>query len=437
MRLLRTCAILPIYLGILSTNIHSFAQTGPITILEHVRVVSGDGPIIESGYVAWQGSMIVAVGSGETPTELAGTHLEGKGQSVYPGFIDVYCFAGISAPPTAPTPTPPTSGGGGGRGGQNRPAAPAPALPLVWKKATEVFKVPDNVFAAMRNSGFTTANLIVRGTLTPGEAALVNLTDKKAADILKERSSINLNTLTRGFNSYPSTLMAAFTFLRQSFYDGIDSRNHPPVKPDLKLECFGMAAGGGLPVMISAGAENDILRAIRLGNEFGFKPAVVNSVLPDGMADKLKVAGIPVIVTGDGDGIPSLEKAKVPFAVSSGSTDMSATDAEELLTRLRDLNAKKNVPKDALIASVTSVPAKILGMSDKIGSIKVGKLANLTIFEGDFFAEKSSVKFVVISGAKIDHAKVASDTGPRPIRTAADGVPYKNTNFDDADGDGE
>ncbi|MEP6755606.1 MAG: amidohydrolase family protein [Chthonomonadales bacterium] len=412
------------------------AQTGPVTIIEHARIITGDGPAIEDGYIVWQDSVIKAVGSGEAPSEFTGTKLEGKGATVYPGFIDAYCFAGITVPASPTTVGPPAPASRGGGGGQNRPAQ-TPAPPMVWRKATDVFKVPENVFAAMRNSGFTTANLVVRGTLTPGEMVTVNVSDKKTPDVLKDRAGINLNTLTRGFNSYPSTLMAAFTFLRQTFYDGMDSVNHPPAKPDPKLECFAMAASGGLPVVISAGAENDILRAIRLSKEFNFKPTVVNSVLPDGISDRIKAAGASVIVTGDGDGIPSLDKAKVPFAIASGSIDMSVSDADELLTRLRALNTKKSASKESLVAAVTSVPASILGMTDSLGSIKVGKVANLTIFDGDLFEAKSLVKYVVVNGAKIDRTKVAADMTPKPIRTAADGVPYKTVNYDDADGDGE
>src|SRR5947207_1110243 len=73
----------------------------------------------------------------------------------------------------------------------------------------------------------------VRGVLTPGADMFMSLApDKPTA--LTDSAAVNLNTQQRG-GAYPSTLMGAFAFLRQSLWDGVDYGNHPPDKADPRL----------------------------------------------------------------------------------------------------------------------------------------------------------------------------------------------------------
>ena len=102
-----------------------------------------------------------------------------------------------------------------------------------------------------------------------------------------------------------------------------------------------------------------------------------------------------------------LAKAGVRFAFQSGSM----ANGSELLT-----NANKTIenglqPLDALRA-FTIWPAEILGVKDQLGSIEVGKIANLTVTRGDLFDRNSRIAHVFIDGRPVDLRPAAPGGGP-------------------------
>ncbi len=417
---------------------HSQAQaTSANSILENVKIVTGTGKVIESGYIIWRNDKLDTIGEGSTTVEAGFTHYDGKGLIAYPGLIDAYCAAGVSAPPAAPA-------GGGigggaprtgqqGRNGGARPATPAPT-PFVWRKATDGLNMNSGGLSGLRANGFTAVNLISRGPLTPGEDVIIALSMGDKPDILKERSAVNINTQTRQ-GGYPSTLMGAYAFLRQSFYDGIDSRNHPPAKPDPKLEALATAAEGKIPALVSTGSLNDTKRAMRLGAEFKMKAVVVGGVGSEPLAKQFGTNGTGLILTGDWDPAAALYKDGAEFALASGRIELDADDAKGMITKARELVSKSNIPADKVLAALTSVPAKLLGVFDKMGSLETGKLANIVVTSGELLKD-GTIKYVFVKGKSVSTTPVKTAADQRPQRIAADGINPVTITFDDADGDG-
>lgn len=56
------------------------------------------------------------------------------------------------------------------------------------------------------------------------------------------------------------------------------------------------------------------------------------------------------------------------------------------------------LPLDAVLAAFTTTPAEVLGVSNSLGTLEKGKIANLFITSGDLFAEKTSVERVFVDG---------------------------------------
>ena len=88
------------------------------------------------------------------------------------------------------------------------------------------------------------------------------------------------------------------------------------------------------------------------------------------------------------------------------------------MTNITDLlsNANKTIenglqPLDALRA-FTIWPAEILGVKDQLGSIEVGKIANLTVTRGDLFDRNSRIAHVFIDGRPVDLRPAAAPGGP-------------------------
>src|SRR5262249_24657385 len=177
-----------------------------------------------------------------------------------------------------------------------------------------------------------------------------------------------------------------------------------------------------MPVAFSANSEREIKRAINFGEEFGLKFMIAGGLQSYQIADLLKQKNVTVLVTlnypqrpanlDDPESEPlrvlrdradapksaaALHKAGVRFAFQSG-----------YLTRPSDYvaNAAKAIeaglPKDVAIKAMTIYPAEIFGVSEQLGSIEKGKIANLVVTSGDLFERRTQVKFVFVDGRQYE-----------------------------------
>jgi imidazolonepropionase-like amidohydrolase len=160
------------------------------------------------------------------------------------------------------------------------------------------------------------------------------------------------------------------------------------------------------------------MRAIRLADEWKVRAVLYGGQQGYGATAALAASKIPVLVNlkwperaKDGDpeaeqtlrelrfrdlapGTPAaLAKAGVKFALYSGGLD-SPKDIFKNLKRATDAG----LSSDAALRAMTLDAADILGLSDRLGSIAPGKIANLTVTDGDIFNEKSKVKHVFVDG---------------------------------------
>jgi hypothetical protein len=178
-----------------------------------------------------------------------------------------------------------------------------------------------------------------------------------------------------------------------------------------------------MPVVMFANSEREINRALDLASEFKLKLIVAGGLEADKVADRLAKQDVPVLLSlnlprrtraamPEADPEPlrvlrervaaqqtagKLAKAGVRFGFQSGTM----TNSSELLS-----NANKTIenglqPLDALRA-FTIWPAEILGVKDQLGSIEVGKIANLTVTRGDLFDRNSRIAQVFIDGRPVD-----------------------------------
>ena len=63
------------------------------------------------------------------------------------------------------------------------------------------------------------------------------------------------------------------------------------------------------------------------------------------------------------------------------------------------------LPRADAIRALTRNAAEIYGISDRLGSIERGKIANLVITKGDVFEEKSTIEYVFVAGRKFEPPK--------------------------------
>jgi len=88
-------------------------------------------------------------------------------------------------------------------------------------------------------------------------------------------------------------------------------------------------------------------------------------------------------------------KAGVKFAFYSGAT----ANPKDLLKAVKK-SIDAGLAPDAALRALTLSPAEIFGVSDRIGSVEKGKIANLIVTDGDLFNEKTKIKFVFVDGRR-------------------------------------
>jgi imidazolonepropionase-like amidohydrolase len=426
--------------------------------ITNARIVTVSGPVIERGTVVIRNGLIAAAGANvSTPPDAR--VIDGAGLTVYPGLIDSYTNLGLPEP----APSPSTGGGGGGaffflQQQQQRPASgpnstqPAGLQPEVMVE--DVIRAGGNEIESWRSAGVTTALTSPRSGIWMGQSALINLSGETPQQmIVRSPVAMHVGFTPLRTGTYPGSLLGVFSTLRQMMLDAqryrdsleIYERNPRGMRrpdTDRSLAALIPVVEGRMPVVMLANSEREINRALDLANEFKLKLIIAGGLEADKVVDRLAKQNVPVLLSlnlprrtttamPEADPEPlrvlrervaaqqtagKLAKAGVRFGFQSGSM----ANSSELLA-----NANKTIenglqPLDALRA-FTIWPAEILGVKDQLGSIEVGKIANLTVTRGDLFDRNSRISHVFIDGRPVD-LRPATGGGPPQGRNSLTGT---------------
>jgi len=418
--------------------------------ITNARIVTVSGPVIERGTVVIRNGLIAAAGANVSAPPDARV-IDGAGLTVYPGLIDSY--TNLALPEAAPGPSP---GGGGGGGAffllqqqQQRPPSgpnstqPAGLQPEVMIE--DVIRPGGTEIESWRSAGVTTALTSPRSGIWMGQSALINLSgDTPQQMIVRSPVAMHVGFTPLRTGTYPGSLMGVFSTLRQMMLDAQryrDAMQNYERNPrgtrrpdtDRSLAALIPVVDGRMPVVMLANSEREISRALDLASEFKLKLIVAGGQEAEKVADRLAKQEVPVLLSlnlprrttaamPEADPEPmrvlrerveaqetagKLAKAGVRFGFQSGSM----ANSSDLLS-----NANKTIehglqPLDALRA-FTIWPAEILGVKDQLGSIEVGKIANLTVTRGDLFDRNSRIAHVFIDGRPVDLRPAPPGGGP-------------------------
>ena len=387
--------------------------------ITNARIVPGSGAVIPRGTVIVRNGLITAVGANPAVPADARV-IDGNGLSVYPGFIDALTSLALPAP---------QGGGGGGFGGRGGgPAAPEPAAPSVSSQppglrpellVADMIQPGGEAITAARNAGITTALTAPREGIFLGQSVLINLAGATPQDMIVHAPvgmHVAFNALRGG---YPGSLMGVFSALRQILLDAQHYRDaqvmyaRSPLgmrRPgfDPSLAALQPVLSRDLPVVMYANTNAEIERALNLAQEFNLRAIIAGGAEAQRQAARLKAMNVPVLLTlnlprrttpASADAQPeplsvlrgrvearktagALAAAGVRFAFQSGGL----ANPGDMLTNARE-TMKNGLTADQALRAFTVAPAEILGVSNRLGTIEVGKIANLTISRGDLFTD--------------------------------------------------
>jgi imidazolonepropionase-like amidohydrolase len=227
-----------------------------------------------------------------------------------------------------------------------------------------------------------------------------------------------------GKTEYPSTRMGLITQLRQTFLDVQDyqarrdaaaKKDDKAFKRDLKLEALIPYLKGERPVVIGVYEAYDVEVIMGLANEFHLKVILNHVTHSQEVLDKIAAWKVPVIIGSIYD-FPSanerfdavytlpaeLAKRGVKIAISSadGGGPASSHSARNL-PYAAGFAVAYGLPYDDGLKAITLNVAEMFGFGDKLGSLDVGKWANIVLSNGDPLDVRTDVKQVYIQGVAV------------------------------------
>jgi imidazolonepropionase-like amidohydrolase len=434
--------------------------------ITNARIIPAPGQAIERGTIVVRNGLIAAIGpSVAIPADAR--VVDATGLTVYPGFIDAYSNVGYEAQPATQQ-----GGGFGGRGAQVQTQAQpvrVDAAPNSLNRAglqPEVsalsLLVDDADYTAAQNAGFTAALTAPPTGVFVGQSAVISLRPGDVQSILL-RSGVGMHI---GFGStgrggggerYPGSLLGVFAVLRQQLLDAqryglmqaayaANPRGMARPENDPSSAALQPALKGQMPVYFNVNTQREIERALDLAKEFNLKPVIVGGQEANLVIDRLKAENVPVLYSlsfsqpgagggggrggrGGGDAnspepirllrqrvqepkTPAeLQRAGITFALQQGGNGFA-----QFLPNLQRVVAS-GLSRDDALRSITTTPATMFGLSDRLGTIEPGKIADFTITRGDLFDPSVKVAQIFVDGHQVDLQPVsvaASNAGATP-----------------------
>jgi len=366
-----------------------------------------------------KGSILLRDGKiAEIATELEAPEgaevIDASGMVITPGLIDSHSHLGL--------------GPSGGTTEDNEGSNPStPQMQIIDSIHPTGMAPHEHSFDDALAEGVTT--VIARpgsGNVIGGQSAALKLIGGTVDDmVIKFPADMKMAMGKKGYGAkglLPVTRMGVAYVVRQAMAEAMDYKDSldryqkkkesdpdaAPPKRDLKNEAMLKVLNREIPVHIHCSRIDDILTAVRLGDEFNFYKLSLGHGneawrIADVLAEKgvVVVVGPGMIVYDDDNKLVNLAKALVDAGVEINiMTDADVVQQEYLRYQAATAVRYGLDPEEALKA-ITYNPAKLIEAEDRIGSLENGKDADLVIFDGDPFDIQSRVQRVFINGISV------------------------------------
>lgn len=380
--------------------------------IENVKIftMENDTGVIDCGYVIIDGGKITEIGKDTG---------DGSGGWLFPGLIDAHTHLGIIGDSLAFE-------------GDDVNEASDSVTPHL--RGLDAINPLDRCFSEARENGITcvasgpgSANPI-GGQICAFKTIGVRIDSMvvSAPAAMKFAMGENPKSVYHVKNQTPETRMAIAALIRENLFkakkysEAMIKAQTPPEKEDddeneepefdMKMEALLPLVRGETLAHFHAHRADDIFTAIRISKEFGLRYTLVHCTEGYLVADELKKEGVTAIV---GPNLCDRSKPELtalsfvnPARLSeAGITVAITTDHPviplQYLTLCASLAVKAGMDTDAAFRAITINPARILGIDNRVGSIKTGKDADMVLFDGNPLEIMTRVKQVFIDGKTI------------------------------------
>ncbi|MCF7764268.1 MAG: amidohydrolase family protein [Verrucomicrobia bacterium] len=350
-------------------------------------IVPITGPVIEDGVIVVRAGRIQSVGGPGTAIPGDAEVHDARGKLIMPGLIDTHSHVDID--------------GGADRSGPIQAGV----------RILDAINVRGSGMQQAQAGGITTANIMPgSGHLISGQTLYIKLRDANSVEQLMVTNRFGRIAgglkMANGTNSrrdppFPGTRAKSAALVREKFIAAREYRDkieraggNPEKMParDLLLESLVEVLNRERVVHHHTHRHDDILTVLRLQREFGFR--VVLQHVSEGwkVADEIAEANVPcsiILLDSPGGKLEArdvdwktggvLERAGVPTAFH---TDDPVTDSR-LFLRSAAFAVRAGMSRKAALEGLTLVPARMLDLEDRLGSLEVGKDADFIVLSGD------------------------------------------------------
>jgi imidazolonepropionase-like amidohydrolase len=362
---------------------------------------------IENGSIYIHDGKIAAIGK-TVQAPANATVIDATGKWVMPGIIDPHSHIALD---------------------DDVNEATSPITPHMMMK--DAFNYDDKLIYRALAGGVTTS-LLLHGSanMIGGQAIVIKhkyglgrdeLLFPGAPQSIKFASGENPKRVYGQKNQVPSTRMGNFEVMRQAFTEAREymrqwddyeakvkkgDKDATPPKKDLKLEALADVLRGKLLVQIHCYRADEFLTEMAIAKEFGYKIRAFHHALEAyKVADKIAANGVAIATWPDWwgfkyeawDGIPW----NAAISLNKGVRVALKSDSEDVTRRLNQDAGKimhYGVSEEDALKMITLNPAWIIGVDDRVGSLDVGKDADISIWNSYPLSSAALVDKVLIDG---------------------------------------
>ena len=426
--------------------------------LEGVRVVQAPGNVLDNATVVVRNGLIERVGTdAEVPYDAH--RIAADSLTVYAGFIDGLSHAGVEMPENE---------GEDEEEDEVDPGDPPFDIAGIQPdRSVRSFLRPDaSGLEGLRKAGFTAGHVVPEGQMLPGGSAFALYGGETSADmVLESRPTLFAQIETADGYVYPATEMAVIAKMRQLYHEAerrqelqTTYERNPTGQPrppqDPVHSAFYPVLDGTMPLAFYADGALPIHRVLNLQQDLGFPLVLAGLAEGHATVEALQNVDAPLFLTldlpeapkrsADQDTtvadttdapsryynyefrVPSYDKISEEeqnlelrhamerqdyletaatlheAGLSFGFTTREA-DAGDIRSNLRTM-VDQGLPEREALAALTTRPASLLGLNDRLGTVEEGKIANLVVTNGSYFDEDAKVTHVFVDGQLYDYS---------------------------------
>lgn len=411
------------------------------TAFTNAKIYVTPTQVIKSGTLLIQNGKVKQVGKSVTiPKNTVVVDL--KGHSIYPSFIDIYSKFGVEQAKKAPS---------AGRSDQYNASREG----FYWNDhvmpenaAIDNFKYDDKKAKELRDAGFGVVNSHIHDGIVRGTGVLVALNGAgNDGDRILDDTSAQYVSFSRSIakrQSYPSSLMGSMALLRQMYADANWYAKGNSATKDRSLEALNK--NKKLVQIFEAKDKGNALRADKIGDNNGIQYAILGGGDEYESIAEIKGTGAKFILPIN---FPEAYDVSNPYAANMvalkdmrhwnqapSNPKVLADNGVQFSFTTYDLKSPAQfkakvmkaitygLSKTKALEALTTTPASILGKSNTVGSLQVGRQANFLITSGDIFDKSTTLYENWVQGQK----NVINDKNLKDIRgtynLTADGTTY-------------